>query len=84
MVHRNNLRVDVVNNKVTGVNINGSDTNAASICNDSSFQIGDDVSQVYNACGSPDMVNNTYVLQAIPSTSKPEIWFIKWVNIKRQ
>ena len=69
-----NLRVDIINNVVTGVNINGSNTNAASICNGISLQAGDKVNKVYSACGNPSMVNNTYIDQMVPSNTKPEVW----------
>ena len=68
------LEVDIIDNKVSGVLINGSSTNAMSICHGMSVQIGDNVTKVYNACGSPATVNNTFINQTIPSNSKPEVW----------
>jgi hypothetical protein len=68
------LEVDIMNNKVSAVRINGSGTNAMSVCGGVSVQVGDDVGQVYSACGSPSMVNNTFVNQPIPSNSKPQVW----------
>ena len=68
------LRVNVVDNKVTGVDINGSDTNAMSICGGISVQIGDDVNKVYSACGNPSLVNETFINQKIPKSERPEVW----------
>lgn len=68
------LQVDVVNNKVRNVTINGSSTNAFSICGGSIVQVGDPVSKVYSQCGNPSLVNNTYINQPIESNRKPEKW----------
>ena len=68
------LQIDVVNGKVNCVKINGSSTNAMSLCGGMSVQVGDDANKVYSACGSPSMVNNTYINQPIQSNSKPEVW----------
>jgi len=68
------LRVSIVNDKVTAVNINGSGTNAMSICGGTSVQIGDDVNKVYSACGSPSLVNETYINQPISKRQNPEVW----------
>ena len=69
-----NLTIQVINNKVSGVTINGSTTNAASVCQGYDIEIGDNVNKVYSACGSPQMVNNSYINQPMPSNSKPEVW----------
>lgn len=68
------LQVDVVDNKVAGVKINGSDNNAFSICRGVSIEIGDDVNKVYGACGSPSIVNNTFINKPVISNQKPEVW----------
>ncbi|ASQ46838.1 DUF2845 domain-containing protein [Legionella clemsonensis] len=68
------LEVDVIDNKVSSVRINGSQSNAFSICGGSMVQIGDPVAKVYSACGNPSIVNNTYINQPIQSNQKPEIW----------
>ncbi len=69
-----NVQINVVNGKVTGVNINGNSQNAMSICGETSIQIGDDVDSVYSACGSPSLVNETYINQPISKKQHPEIW----------
>lgn len=68
------MEVDVVNNQIKGVRVNGADVNASSLCGGNGFQMDDPVSKVYFACGSPDIVNNTYVNQIIPTTTKPQVW----------
>ncbi len=69
-----NLQVDIINNKVSSVQLNGSNTNAVTLCGGDNVQVGDDVNRVYNACGNPSMVNNTFINQPIPTTNPPEVW----------
>ena len=69
-----NLQIEITNNKITNINLNGSSTNAADVCQGVTFQIGDDVGSVYNACGEPSAINNTYINQPVPSAQKPENW----------
>ena len=68
------VEVNIVNDKVSSVSINGNGTNAMSICGGTSIQIGSSLNQVYTACGSPTMINNSFINQAVPSNSKPEVW----------
>ncbi|TAL58595.1 MAG: DUF2845 domain-containing protein [Legionella sp.] len=68
------LEVDVVDRQVKNVVLNGSSGNAFSICNGVSIQVGDPVGKVYAACGSPSVVNNTYVEQVVQTPKKPQIW----------
>lgn len=68
------LQVNVINNQVVGVNINGSSTNAFSICRGRNIKVGDPVNLVYGACGSPSLVNNSFVNRPIPSNSPPQVW----------
>ncbi len=69
-----NLEVDVAYNKVVAIRINGSSSNSFSICDGSSVQRGDQISHVYNACGNPSVINNTFVHQNVPGEQKKEIW----------
>ncbi|GGI85876.1 DUF2845 domain-containing protein [Legionella impletisoli] len=69
-----NLEVDIMNNKVIAIKFNGSSSNAISMCSGGSFEIGDDQSQVFQACGSPSTTNNTYINQPVPTNQKPEVW----------
>lgn len=68
------LEVDIINNKVTAVRMNGGNTNAFSICGGTMIQVGDPVGSVYGACGNPSIVNNTYINQPVQSNQYPEIW----------
>lgn len=68
------LQIDIVNQKIASVMMNGNNTNATTLCNNGSLKIGDDQSMAYMACGSPDLINQTYVDQVVPSTQKPEVW----------
>lgn len=67
------LQVNVVNNAVRSIILNGSSSNALSICG-GNIQIGDPVNKVYGACGSPATVNNTFIEQPIPNQGRPQIW----------
>lgn len=68
------LEVDIVNNKVQSIKINGSDSNSFSICGGTNIEAGDPVGKVYSACGSPSVVNNTYINQVVNTTQKPQVW----------
>jgi hypothetical protein len=68
------LEVDVVNQRVKSIKVNGSDSNAFSICQGANIQIGDQVGKVYSSCGSPAVVNNTYFNQVVPTATKPQVW----------
>lgn len=68
------LQINVVNNKVYSIEMNGQDSNAVSICGGKSIQNGDPVGNVYNACGQPSMVNNSYINVPIPSSTQPQVW----------
>ncbi len=68
------LQVTIINNKISSVSLNGSSTNAFTVCDNNSVQIGDSVSKLYNACGQPSLVNNSYIEQAVQSATKPQVW----------
>lgn len=93
------LEVDVINNKVSAIRLNGENINASSITsnidtnmgntNDTTvcsgeFKIGDPVQKVYNACGDPPIVNNTFVNQPILSNRKPVIWIYQPSEYEQQ
>ena len=69
-----NLQIDIVNNKVYNMTLNGSTTNAISVCGGQSIQIGADANTVYNACGNPSISNQTFIKQPVTSNEKPEVW----------
>ena len=68
------LQINIINNKINSVLLNGSNTNSFTICGGANIEIGDTIGDAYGACGSPSLVNTTYINQIIPSASKPEIW----------
>ena len=68
------LQVNIIDNKVSSISLNGSQNNAMTICGGDSVQVGDDESAVYAQCGSPNATNHTYINQAIPGHTKPETW----------
>jgi hypothetical protein len=68
------LEVDIMNDKVYAIRLNGNSSNAASICVDGTFNIGSPVSAVYDACGNPATTNVTYMNMVDPSQKKPETW----------
>ena len=69
--------VNIVDGKVKSIDINGSSSNVMSVCNDNKVQIGDPISAVYSACGSPATINSTYINQPIQSQTQPEVWIYK-------
>jgi hypothetical protein len=71
------LQIDVMDNVVKSISLNGSNNNAFSICGGSNIQVGDPVTKVYNACGNPSITNNTYANIPIQSTQKPVVWTYK-------
>ncbi len=73
-----NVVIEVINNKVSSVTMNGSGIKSLSICNGNGsgrgVNVGDDVSVVYMDCGSPQLSNTTYVEQTIKTDKKPVVW----------
>lgn len=68
------LEINVVNNRIKSIRLNNSDSNAFSICQGTNIQIGDQVGKVFAACGTPALMNNTYINQLIPTIKKPQVW----------
>ncbi|ARB91914.1 DUF2845 domain-containing protein [Legionella longbeachae] len=68
------LEVDVVNQKVKYIKLNGSNSNAVSICSGANIQPGDPIQKVYYSCGSPTVTNNTYINEVVPTAQKPQVW----------
>ncbi len=69
-----NVQVNLINNQVASISVNQAQTNGLSACKGGSFQIGDSIDAVFAACGSPNMINNTYINQAIPKSKNPQVW----------
>lgn len=70
----NTVEVNLINNQVATIKINGETTNALSVCKEGKVQIGDNINAVFNACGAPDNINNTYVNRPVPKSQNPEVW----------
>ncbi|MFC3908538.1 DUF2845 domain-containing protein [Legionella dresdenensis] len=68
------VETDIVDNKVKAIRINGTDVNAFSVCRGTNIQVGDQVGMVYGACGTPSLINRTFIYQPVPSRNKPQIW----------
>ena len=51
-----------------------SSTNAATVCGGNPVQIGAPETAVYNACGNPTTINQTFINQPVPSSENPEVW----------
>lgn len=67
------LEIDVMNNKIVSIRINGSGSNATSLCG-GSIQVGDPASKAYFGCGTPSTVNNTFINQVLPGAPRPQVW----------
>ena len=67
------LQIDISNNQVRSVKLNGSDTNAISICGGVTINVGDPASKI-SACGTPNLINTTYINAPIPGGQKPMVW----------
>lgn len=76
----NTIEIDVINSQVSVIKINGVSSNALSMCKQGNIQIGDNVNNVYNACGAPDNINQTYVNRSVPRQQKPQVWMYESKN----
>lgn len=76
----NNVEVDLINNQISAIKINGTNTNALSMCKKGKIQIGDPINTIYNACGAPDNINNTYVSRTVPKIQHPQVWIYESQN----
>lgn len=68
------LQINVIDDIVREVKVDDGDSNAATICEGETIDVGDDVSKVYNACGGPSMVNETFIEVVVETKDKPQIW----------
>lgn len=70
------MEVDIINNQVSSIEVNGQTENAMSVCGGTPIQVGDSADSVYDACGNPAMVNQTYIKQPVKTDNraKPETW----------
>lgn len=68
------LQVNIIDHKVSSILLNQQSTNGVSACSGGSFQVGDEAGQVINACGAPEIMNNSYTNQMVPKEENPETW----------
>lgn len=70
----NSLEVNIIDGKIASIRLNGNDSNAASVCGNRSFAVGDLADTVYSACGSPSLTNRTFINRPLKNKSKPVVW----------
>lgn len=68
------LQVSIVNDKIYSINLNNASTNGFSICGGTALKVGDPGNRVYGACGTPSLVNQTFINVPIQSRMKPQVW----------
>lgn len=68
------VEIDIADNKVLGIKLNGDATNSLSTCGSVSINPGDPASKVYGSCGNPSFVNNTFIEIPIDSATNPQVW----------
>lgn len=73
-----NIQVNLVNNQVASIVVNNSETNATNACSGGSFQVGDNIHDVYKACGNPSMINNTYINRPVSKSQSPQVWIYEF------
>jgi len=71
------LEVDVVNEKVYSVRMNSNSTTSFSVCDGQNINVGDPASSVYDFCGNPSIVNQTFINRVVPGDHKVERWIYK-------
>ncbi len=76
----NIIEIDIINDQISAIKINGASSNALSMCKQGSVQIGDNTNAIYNACGAPDNINKTYVNRPVPKQQKPQVWIYESQN----
>ncbi len=68
------VEFNVVDNIITGIKLNGSSTNALSVCNNTNVEVDNPVQAAYSACGNPSMINQTFITRVVPQSDTPEVW----------
>lgn len=74
------MQVTIQHGKVSSVELNQGSQNASTICKNGSVHVGDTEQDVVDSCGMPDMVNNTFVKEPVPSQNAPKIWLYQFDN----
>lgn len=68
------VEINIVNKKVKSVKVNGSGSNSFSICKGQNIEEGDTLQKVLYSCGSPSVINNTFIKEVVPTPEKPKVW----------
>lgn len=68
------LIVEVSNNKITDISLNGQSAQSVSICGGGSFGVGDPPASAINSCGSPVSENDTYKNVSTGQEQQVETW----------
>lgn len=68
------LKINIVDQRVKSMEVTGAGSNATSLCQGQSIQIGDPAAKVYSACGGPSAINQTFIYQAVKTENKPQVW----------
>lgn len=76
----NTIEIDLINDQISAIKINGVSSNALSMCKQGNVQIGDNTNAIYNACGAPDNINKTYINRPVPRSQKPQVWIYESQN----
>ena len=76
------LEIDIVNDQVQAIKLNNQDSNAVSLCGGVSLTAGDPVNKVYGACGTPTIVNMTFMTVPVQSKTKPQVWIYQMGQYK--
>ena len=71
------IQVDFIDNKVSKMIINNSQTNVLTVCGGKSIQKGDPLNYVISTCGTPSMINHSFVSSVVRQDAKPEVWMYK-------
>ena len=67
------LQVTLADGKVESAMLDGSSTNAFSLCGQN-VKIGDPGDDVYSACGEPSVSNESFIWKPIKGKTKPQVW----------
>lgn len=84
------LTVEILDDKIYSMSMNGASTNATSLCYNETLQfgkvfdkttnqgpniqVGDPVSKIEANCGNPNIINTVYINQPVPADERPEVW----------
>jgi hypothetical protein len=71
------IQINLIDNKVDSMVINNSATNVLTVCGGKSIQKGDPLNYVISTCGTPSMMNHSFVSKVVSQDSKPEVWIYK-------